>query len=89
MSANMHPTSILTLDDLDKKIDQITHRGTPNFGLWFKKYDKYMFKSYYDANYAGDKIEKKSINGDFHFIGANLVSYQARDKAPLSCPLQK
>ncbi|RDY01104.1 hypothetical protein CR513_15609, partial [Mucuna pruriens] len=101
MSTPMHPTSILTLDELDKKVDQTSYRGmidsliylttsrldimfsvcmcsqfqadpreshltlvkrTTNLGLWYKKYDEYMLKGYSDADFTGDRIERKSTS---------------------------
>ncbi|RDX82804.1 hypothetical protein CR513_36367, partial [Mucuna pruriens] len=113
MSTSMHPTSILTLNDSNKKVDQTTHRTRPdimfsiylcacfqvntreshlivvnyifrylkcttNLCLWFKKFDEYRIKGYCDVDYNGDQIERKSISGGCHFIGANLVSWASK-----------
>ncbi|RDX86354.1 Copia protein, partial [Mucuna pruriens] len=40
-----------------------------------QKYDEYMLVSYYDANYFGNKIERKSTGGGCYIVGANLVSW--------------
>ncbi|RDX86022.1 hypothetical protein CR513_32699, partial [Mucuna pruriens] len=64
----IHLTSILTLDDSNKKVDQSAYIGTTNLGLWFKKSDKYKLKGYYDVDYDGDQIERKNISGGCHFI---------------------
>ncbi|RDX64008.1 hypothetical protein CR513_57485, partial [Mucuna pruriens] len=85
MSTHMHPTSILTIDDLDKKVDQTLYRGMIDSLLylttsrldimfnWFKKSDEYVLKGYNDVDYAGDKIERKSTSRGCHFNGANLL----------------
>ncbi|RDX66800.1 hypothetical protein CR513_54403, partial [Mucuna pruriens] len=39
--------------------------------LKYKKSDKYKLKGYNDADFTGDKIERKSTSGGCHFIGAN------------------
>jgi len=48
--------------------------GTPNLGLWFKREKEYMLLDYCDANFVGDRVERKSTNEDCHFIGGCLVS---------------
>ncbi|RDX81473.1 hypothetical protein CR513_37844, partial [Mucuna pruriens] len=48
MSTPMHPTSILSLDQIDKKVDQTSYRGTTNLGLCYKKSDRYKLKGYND-----------------------------------------
>lgn len=49
--------------------------GTFNLGLCFKKGEDFIFSSYCDVDYVGDKLERKSTNGSCHFIGGNLVSW--------------
>lgn len=34
----------------------------------------YKMQGYCDADYAGDKVERKTMSGDCDFIGGNLVS---------------
>jgi len=48
--------------------------GTFNLGLWFKRREDFKLTSYCDANYAGDKLERKSTSGSCHSIGGNLLT---------------
>ena len=108
MKTPMHPTTILTKDDKDKKVDQKLYRGmigsllyptasrpdimfsvclcarfqsdprehhlsavkrifrylqgTTNLGLCYKKSHEYRLVGFCDADYAGDRIERKSTS---------------------------
>lgn len=48
--------------------------GTPN-GLYFKHKKEFKLISYCDVDYAGFKIERRSISGSCHLIGGNLVKW--------------
>ncbi|MCI25820.1 putative reverse transcriptase (RNA-dependent DNA polymerase), partial [Trifolium medium] len=48
-------------------------RGTSNFGLLYKKTIDYKLVGFCEADYAGDKIERKSTSGNCQFIGENLI----------------
>ncbi|GAU25024.1 hypothetical protein TSUD_154980 [Trifolium subterraneum] len=52
--------------------------GTPDVGLWYKKGSHFDLQAYYDADYAGDKIERKSTSGACQFLGEALVSWCCR-----------
>ena len=39
----------------------------PNLGLYFKHNKEFRFISYYDADYANDKIERRSTSGSSHW----------------------
>ncbi|RDY07701.1 Retrovirus-related Pol polyprotein from transposon opus, partial [Mucuna pruriens] len=81
MSPLMHPTSILSLDEIDKKVDQTSYRVYV-FVLNFKLIQgnhilqllNYMLKGYSDIDFARDIIERKSTSEGCHFIRANLVA---------------
>ena len=49
--------------------------GTSNLGLLFKRKESLILTRYYNANYIGDKVERKSTSGSCHFIGGNLVTW--------------
>jgi len=49
--------------------------GTINLGLYFKQGKTFRLISYCDADYASDKLERKSTNGSGHFIDGNLASW--------------
>ncbi|GAU45715.1 hypothetical protein TSUD_400970 [Trifolium subterraneum] len=48
--------------------------GTPDVGLWYKKGSHFDLQAYCDADYAGDKIERKSTSGACQFLGEALVN---------------
>ncbi|WJX93540.1 hypothetical protein P8452_75051 [Trifolium repens] len=52
--------------------------GTQDVGLWYKKGTHCDLKAYCDADYAGDKIERKSTSGACQFLGEALVSWCCR-----------
>ncbi|GAU29737.1 hypothetical protein TSUD_392260 [Trifolium subterraneum] len=52
--------------------------GTPDVGLWYKKGSHFALQAYCDADYAGDKIERKSTSGACQFLGEELVSWCCR-----------
>ncbi|RDX77107.1 Copia protein, partial [Mucuna pruriens] len=89
MSAPMHPTSILSLDEKDKKVDQTSNKGTANLGLCYKKSNQYRLKGYSDAYFAGDRIERKRTNGGCDYIGANLVSWTSKRQGTIALSIAK
>ncbi|KAK2389835.1 hypothetical protein QL285_063397 [Trifolium repens] len=120
----MHPTSSLSKEDSEGKVDQKLYRGmigsllyltasrpdilfsvclcarfqsdpreshltavkrifrylkaTCNIGLLYQKSNDYMLIGLCDADYAGDKIERKSTSGNCQFIGENLISWASK-----------
>ncbi|GAU48601.1 hypothetical protein TSUD_179830 [Trifolium subterraneum] len=52
--------------------------GTPDVGLWYKKGSHFDLQAYCDADYAGDKIERKSTSGACQLLGEALVSWCCR-----------
>ncbi|KAL2327656.1 hypothetical protein Fmac_021083 [Flemingia macrophylla] len=53
-------------------------KGTINFGLCFRRSQDFSLLVYCDADYAGDRWERKSISGGYHFIGNSLVSWTSK-----------
>ncbi|XP_073222454.1 secreted RxLR effector protein 161-like [Cicer arietinum] len=52
--------------------------GTNNLGLWYIKSSLFHLIAYCDADYAGDKIERKSTSGACQFLGEALISWSCR-----------
>jgi len=50
-------------------------KGTTNLGLLYRKSLDYNLVGFCDADYAGDKIERKSTSGNCQFLGENLISW--------------
>jgi len=42
-----------------------------------------------DADYAGDKIEIKSISGNCQFLGENLISWASKRQATIAMSTTK
>ena len=52
--------------------------GTTNLGLWYRKDKTFNLTAYCDADFAGDKIERKSTSGACQFLGQALISWSCR-----------
>jgi hypothetical protein len=53
-------------------------KHTPSVGLWYPKGATFDLIGYSDSNYAGCKIDRKSISGGCHLIGRSLVSWASK-----------
>jgi hypothetical protein len=51
---------------------------TPKFGLWYPKGSTFDLIGYFDADYAGCKIDRKSTSGTCQFLGRSLVSLASK-----------
>ncbi|WJX51852.1 hypothetical protein P8452_38016 [Trifolium repens] len=130
MNTPMHPTSSLSKEDSESKVDQKLYRGmigsllyltasrldilfsvclcarfqsdpieshltavkrifrylkaTCNIGLLYQKSNDYKLIGFCDADYAGDKIERKSTRGNCQFIGENLISWASKRQSTIA-----
>jgi len=48
--------------------------GTTNIGIWYEKGSHFNLMAYCDADYAGDKIERKSTSGACQFLCEALIN---------------
>jgi len=48
-------------------------KGTTNLGLVYRKSLYYQLVGFCDADYGGDRIERKSTSGNCQFLGENLI----------------
>ena len=64
-------------------------KGTTNLGLMYEKTSEYTLSGFYDADYAGDKIERKSTSGNCQFLGKNLISWSSKRKSTISLSTAK
>ncbi|XP_057427435.1 secreted RxLR effector protein 161-like isoform X1 [Lotus japonicus] len=53
-------------------------KGTTNLGLMYRKTSEYTLSGFCDADFAGDRVERKSTSGSCHFLGANLVTWSSK-----------
>jgi hypothetical protein len=51
---------------------------TPNLGLWYPKGSYFELIGYWDANYAGCKVARKSTSETCQFLGWYLVSWSSK-----------
>ncbi|XP_057418603.1 uncharacterized mitochondrial protein AtMg00810-like [Lotus japonicus] len=58
--------------------------GTTNLGLLYEKGSDFRLKGFCDADYAGDKVERKSTSGGCHFLGNCLVSWSSKRQSTIS-----
>ncbi|KAK2409488.1 hypothetical protein QL285_044909 [Trifolium repens] len=130
MNTPMHPTSSLSKEESEGKVDQKLYRGmigsllyltasrpdilfsvclcarfqsdpreshftvvkkifrylkaTCNIGLLYQKSNDYKLIGFCDADYAGDKIERKSTSGNCQFIGENLISWASKRQTTIA-----
>ncbi|KAK2396140.1 hypothetical protein QL285_057811 [Trifolium repens] len=59
-------------------------KGTASLGLLYKKSLDYKLVGFCDADYVGDKIERKSTSGNFQFIGENFISWASRRQVTIA-----
>jgi len=59
-------------------------KGTTNLGLMYKKSSDYKLIGFCDADYAGDRIERKSTSGNCQFLGENLISCASKRQATIA-----
>ncbi|KAK2451190.1 putative mitochondrial protein [Trifolium repens] len=59
-------------------------KGTTNLGLLYKKSLDNKLVGFCDADYAGDRIERKSTSGNCQFIGENLISWASKRQATIA-----
>jgi hypothetical protein len=51
---------------------------TPKFGLWYPKGSTFDLIGYFDADWVGCKIDRKSTSGTCQFLGRSLVSWASK-----------
>ena len=52
--------------------------GTINLGLWYEKGTAYDVIGYYDADFAGDRVERKSTSGCCCFLRKSLITWSSK-----------
>jgi len=56
-------------------------KGTTNLGLLYRKSLDYTLSGFCDAEYVGDRIERKSTSGSCQFLGENMISWASKRQA--------
>ena len=55
-------------------------KGIEDFGLYYKKNEKFYFRAYNNVDWGGDIDYRKSISGGAHFLGKRLVTWTSKNK---------
>ncbi|XP_050918735.1 secreted RxLR effector protein 161-like [Lathyrus oleraceus] len=87
----MHPTCIMEKEVSDPRETRLSDvkriirylKGTTNLGLFYRKSSEYKLVGYYEADYVGDKIERKSTSGSCQFLGDNLISWSSKRQSTI------
>jgi len=59
-------------------------KGTVNLGLCYKRRENFKLQGYSDADYAGDKVERKSTSRGCHFMKGNLISWMSKKQGTIA-----
>ncbi|KAL2327532.1 hypothetical protein Fmac_020959 [Flemingia macrophylla] len=59
-------------------------KGTINTGLFFRRSQYFSLLGYCDADYPGDRWERKSTSGGCHFMGNCLVSWTSKRQSTIA-----
>ncbi|XP_070046540.1 uncharacterized protein [Nicotiana tomentosiformis] len=57
--------------------------GTSELGLWYDHSNNFSLRGFSDADFAGDKIDRKSTSGTCQLLGNALVSWHSKKKIVL------
>ncbi|CAH9098391.1 unnamed protein product [Cuscuta epithymum] len=60
-------------------------KGSPGRGIWMGRNGNTEIVGYCDADWAGDRIDRKSTTGFCTFIGGNLVTWKTKKQKVVSC----
>jgi len=58
--------------------------GTTNLGLLYRKSLDYKLVGFCDADFACDRIERRSTSGNCQFLGKNLISWSSKRQATIA-----
>jgi hypothetical protein len=53
-------------------------KGTEDLGIWYPKSENFTLLGYSDADFAGDRVSKKSTSGMTIFLGPCLVTWASK-----------
>ncbi|GJT98747.1 hypothetical protein Tco_1094265 [Tanacetum coccineum] len=64
-------------------------KGTPNLGLWYPKGSGFDLKAYFDSDYAGCNLDRKSTSGGCQILDGKLVCWSAKKQSFMAMLLAK
>ncbi|GKE20900.1 putative ribonuclease H-like domain-containing protein [Tanacetum coccineum] len=53
-------------------------KGQPKLGLWYLRDSPFNIEAFYDSDYAGASLDRKSTTGGCQFLGKRLISWQCK-----------
>ena len=53
-------------------------KHTPSIGLWYPKEARFQLVGYFDSDYAGCKIDRKTTSEGCHLLGRSLGSWSSK-----------
>jgi hypothetical protein len=53
-------------------------KHTPNIGLWYPKGANPTLMGFFDSDFVGSLVDRKSTSGACHFLGRSLVSWSSK-----------
>ncbi|XP_059314587.1 uncharacterized mitochondrial protein AtMg00810-like [Lycium ferocissimum] len=63
--------------------------GTITHGLWYPKTDSFKLEGFSDADFAGDKDDRKSTSGTCQLLGNSLISWNSKKQGSVSLSTTK
>ncbi|GJV30493.1 putative ribonuclease H-like domain-containing protein, partial [Tanacetum coccineum] len=53
-------------------------KGQPKLGLWYPRDSPFDFEAFFDSDYAGASLDRKSTTGGCQFLGKKLILWQCK-----------
>ncbi|GJR91942.1 putative ribonuclease H-like domain-containing protein [Tanacetum coccineum] len=53
-------------------------KGQPKLGLWYPRDSPFNLEAFFDSDYAGASLDRKSTTGGCQFLGKRLISWQCK-----------
>nr|GEZ07308.1 hypothetical protein [Tanacetum cinerariifolium] len=64
-------------------------KGKPYLGLWYPRDSPFNLVAYFDSDYAGACLDRKSTTGGCQFLGCRLISWQCKKQTVVATSLTK
>ena len=64
-------------------------KGIEDYGLYYKKNEKFELRAYNDVDWAGNINDRKSTSGGTFFLGKRVVSWTSKKKNCISQSIAK
>ncbi|GJV48668.1 ribonuclease H-like domain-containing protein [Tanacetum coccineum] len=53
-------------------------KGKPKLGLWYPRESPFDLEAFFDSDYGGSNLDRKSTTGGCQFLGQRLISWQCK-----------